>query len=159
MAGNIEVAVKEVGERVVAFVSAKGSYSQIPGVMGQLFGFIQAQGLRPMGPPEGAYFNDPNQVPEGELVWEVRCPLAAQAPKGEPKGPQGLKQLPAMKVAFAIHKGPYDEVGRTYGALMAWISQHGYRIAAGPFEEVYLSNPDTPPQELLTEVRIPVIEP
>jgi effector-binding domain-containing protein len=55
-----------------------------------------------------------------------------------------------------MHHGPYDGVGQTYEQLGRWIAENGYEIA-GPSEEVYLSNPqETPPAELLTEVRFPV---
>jgi effector-binding domain-containing protein len=158
MEGDIEVTVKGLEERVVAFVSYKGPYSQMPQAMGELFGFIGAQGLAPQGPPEGAYLTDPSQVPEEEALWELRCPVAAAAPEEEPEGRIGLKRLPAHHVASTMHRGPYEGIGSTYGAVMAWIGQHGYQVA-GPPGEVYLTDPqEVAPEELLTEVRIPVIK-
>ncbi len=54
------------------------------------------------------------------------------------------------------HKGPYEEEGPTFEALMAWISENGYEIV-GPVEEVYLNDPSvTAPQDLMTEIRFPV---
>jgi len=52
-----------------------------------------------------------------------------------------------------MHKGPYNQVGATYGALAGWIAENRYGIV-GPSEEVYLSDPGkTAPEELLTEIR------
>lgn len=68
----------------------------------------------------------------------------------------GIKRVEPYEVASTMHKGAYDEVGETYGALVPWIMENGYEIA-GPSEEVYLSDPqNTPPEEILTEVRFPV---
>lgn len=68
----------------------------------------------------------------------------------------GVKRVEGAEVASTMHKGPFDQVGATYGALAGWIAENGYEIV-GPGEETYLSAPDeTPPEELLTEVRFPV---
>ena len=64
--------------------------------------------------------------------------------------------MEGAEVAATMHKGPFQEVGGTIHALEAWIAENGYQIV-GPYEEVYLTEPDkTPPEELLTEVRFPV---
>jgi len=67
-----------------------------------------------------------------------------------------VKRVEGAEVASTMHKGPFHEVGKTYGALGGWIMENGYEIV-GPAEEIYLSEPEkTPPEELLTEVRFPV---
>ena len=40
---------------------------------------------------------------------------------------------------------------------MAWPAEHGYAIA-GPPREVYLSEPETPPEQIRTIVELPVEE-
>jgi AraC family transcriptional regulator len=118
---------------------------------------IGQKGYTPSGPPIGSYFNAPGQVPEDQLLWELRSPIAGKVASGGPdKDGLGVKQLATVKVAATMHKGSFDTVAKTYEALVGWIMQNGYDIT-GPCEEVYLKDPSqTPPEELLTEVRFPV---
>ncbi|MCK4362946.1 MAG: GyrI-like domain-containing protein [Dehalococcoidia bacterium] len=153
----IEVTVKKTEPMTVAFVSMKGPYSLIGETFGKLYGLIGEKGYVPAGPPVGVYFNAPGQVPDEELLWELRSPIAGDiAPGGPDERGLGIKKVEAAEVAATMHKGPYDQVGATYGALAGWIAENGYEIV-GPSEEVYLSDPGkTAPDELLTEVRFPV---
>jgi AraC family transcriptional regulator len=154
---GIEVTVKKTEPMVAAYISRKGPYSQISESFARLYGWIGERSYIPAGPPHGVYFNAPGQVPESELQWELGSPLAGDI---EPMGPDdqglGVKRVEALEVAAAMHKGPFDKVGDTWGQLVGWIMENGYEIV-GPGSEVYLSDPDnTPPEDLLTEVRFPV---
>jgi effector-binding domain-containing protein len=154
---SIDVTVKKTEPATVASLSMKGPFTQMSDAFGRLFGWIGARGFVPAGPPAGIYFNDPNQVPADELLWEIFCPIGGDVSPGDPDD-QGLsvKKTEAAEVASTVHKGPFDQVGPTYGALAGWIMENGYEIA-GPPQEVCLSDPGcTPPEELLTEVRFPV---
>ena len=157
MTSETKISVRQTDPQTIAFISGKGPYSQIPEAMGKLFGWIGQKGYIPAGPPSGVYFNSPMEVAEEELLWEIRCPVSAETPSSEPDARGfGVKKQPSAQVATAIHKGPFHEVGRTYGAIMAWMNENGYQIA-GPPKEIYLSDPSsTPPEELLTEIWIPV---
>jgi AraC family transcriptional regulator len=157
MALAIAVTVKSTDPATVAFVSMKGSYSQMGEAFGKLYAWIGQKGYVAAGPPSGAYFNVPGQVPEDSLLWEVRSPLAGAVPAAGPdESGAGVRQAESTQVASAMHRGPYDGVGQTWQALAAWVYQNGYEIA-GPSEEVYLTEPGkVPPEEYLTEVRFPV---
>ncbi len=154
---NIEVTIKKTEPRTVAFVAMKGPYAKIPEAFPRLFGWIAEKGYIPAGPPMGVYFNAPGQVPDEELLWEIQCPIGGEvAPSGPDKQGLGVKRVEGAEVAATMYKGPFDQVGATFGALVSWIMENGYEIA-GPAEEIYLSEPEkTPPEELLTEVRFPV---
>ncbi len=154
---NIEVAIKKTEPRTVAFVAMKGPYTKIPEAFPKLFGWIVEKGYIPAGPPMGVYFNAPGEVPDEELLWEIQCPIGGDiAPSGPDERGLGVKQVEGAEVASTMHKGPFDQVGATFGALVGWIMENVYEIA-GPAEEVYLSKPEkTPPEELLTELRFPV---
>jgi AraC family transcriptional regulator len=157
MASPIQVTIKETEPTAVAFLAKKGPYTQIGAAFGQLYGWIGHKGCTPSGPPMGVYFNAPGQVPEDQLLWELRSPIAGKVtPSGPDKDGRGVKQLAAVRVATTMHRGSFETVAKTYEALVAWIMQNGYDIT-GPCEEVYLKDPSqTPPEELLTEVRFPV---
>ena len=159
MTSSIEVTVKETEPRTLAYLSMKGPYSQIGETFNRLYATIVEKGLVPAGPPVGFYYNTPGQVPDEQLYWELCSPVAGEVSVGGPdeKG-FGIKQLEPVQVAATIHKGSFENVGDTYGALAGWIAENGYQVN-GPGEEVYLSDPGTtPPEELTTEVRFPVVK-
>lgn len=69
-----------------------------------------------------------------------------------------VRTLPAVKVVSVVYRGPYEHEGFSVAF------ENAFRFAAkmglepnGPDRQVYLNNPDeTPAEELLTEVQIPV---
>ena len=152
----IEVTIKKTEPATVAFISKKGSFTQIPEAFGKLYGWVGQKGYVPSGPPVGVYFNVPGQVPESELLWELRAPIAGTvAALGPDREGLGVKKVKGTLMASTMHKGPYEETGPVYGALAASLTEKGYEMA-GPPEEVYFSEPTTPPKEILTEIRFPV---
>jgi len=155
--GAAEIKVKKVEPMTVAFVVMKGSYSLIPSAFTRLYGWMGKKGYAPSGPPVGVYFNAPGQVPEEELSWELRSPIAKQVNPGGPDAQGlGVKRVSGGQVAAAMHKGTFDKLGQTYGELTDWIMASYWEIS-GPPEEVYYSDPtQTPQEQLLTEVRFPV---
>ena len=153
----MEVTIKRTEPLTVAFITVKGPFSLINESFGRLFTFIAEQGFIPAGPPSGVYFNSPEQVAEDELQWELRAPIAGIC---DPSGPDerglGFKCLEEVTVAVTVHRGPFSNIGNTYKELVAWVGGNGYKID-GPSEEVYITEPgNTPPAELMTEVRFPV---
>jgi effector-binding domain-containing protein len=157
MTTGVDVTVKKREPMVVASVSMKGPYSKIGEAFGKLYGWISEQGFIPAVPPVGVYLNDPKQVPEEELLWELRCPVAGFADPCEPDAEgRSFKQVEEATVAAILHKGPFEEVWLSYDALKGWIANNGYEIV-GPAEEAYLAKPDeAQPGETLTEIRFPV---
>ena len=68
-----------------------------------------------------------------------------------------IKKISPHRVVFTIHKGPYRHTEHVYLILMEYAVENGYLIA-GPITEVYINNPtEVPENELLTDVRFPVI--
>ena len=157
MSSHIEVTVKNVEPVTAASISMKGPYTQITEAFGKLFGWIGEKGLVPSGPPMGVFFNAPGEVPDEQLLWEIRSPVAGDVrTSGPDERGLGVKRVDEMQVASTMHRGPFDQVGATWDAITRWIADNGYQIV-GPGIEVYLSDPEkTPPEELLTEVRFPV---
>ncbi|MEM9692494.1 MAG: MerR family transcriptional regulator [Myxococcota bacterium] len=67
-----------------------------------------------------------------------------------------IETLPAVQAAWLIHRGAYDTLGLAYHALDAWSQSRGH-ARAGPMREIYLNNPEeVEPDELLTEVLLPI---
>ena len=151
-----EIETKAIPATEVAYVTKKGSFELIPAAMGELFAFVGRVGVPPVGMPSGVYFNDPRDTPIEEMVWELQVPVPPDAPETR-EGEFGVKTMPERLVAFAVHRGPYDSVAPTYDALAAWTAREGYRMA-GPPEEVYFSPPDVPADQILTEIRFPIVK-
>ncbi len=156
MTPSIAVSFKQTEPATVAYISRKGSFAQIPEAFGDLYAWIGAKGLQPSGPPSSVYFNSPQEVPETELIWELRAPIAGQPSPVEPdEAGVGLKRLEPAMVAVATHRGPYESMDSGfYQSIVDQVVQSGYEVA-GPAEEVYFSPPGTPPEEMVTEVRVP----
>ncbi len=157
MAVPIEVTVKETEPAVVAYLKVKGSFKLIPESFGKLYSLIAQHGLVPSGPPSGVYYNSPRMVPESELLWELRSPIAGNVPASGPdESGFGVTRIEPALVAATMHKGPFERIGETYDAMMTWMAESQYDYA-GPSEEVYLTDASrTPSEELLTEVRFPL---
>ena len=152
-----EPRVNETEQMTVACLAMRGAYAQIPEGYARLYHWVEACGYEPTGMPRAVYLTDPAEVPEAEAVWELWAPVqTGPLPSGPDDQGLGVKAVAPRRLATAVHKGPYDSVGATYGALAGWIAEQGYEIA-GPPEEAYLTDPaETPPEEYLTEIAFPV---
>ncbi|MCC7564025.1 MAG: GyrI-like domain-containing protein [Methanobacterium sp.] len=151
----MEIVEKNVEKRQVAYINYKGSYEEVPVLMGEVVGFMMAKGLQIMGPPFGVYFNSPEEVPVEELIYEIAMPFAGEA---EEEGRVKIKTIPEQMVLSTVYKGPYSECGTAIGALAQHAYQNGYEII-GPPMETYISDPnETPEEDLLTEMCFPVMK-
>lgn len=151
-----EAGVKKTEPMVVAFLSMRGAYAQIPEGFDRLYGYTSANDLTPMGPPHAVYLTPPER-PEAEAEWELWAPVAGQV---EPRKPDehgcGVKKVPGKTVAWVMHMGPYETIAPTYEGLARWIAENGH-VMTGPPEEIYFSDPDqVPAEEYLTEIQFPI---
>ena len=151
----MEIEEKKIEKRQVAYISYKGSYDEVPVLLGEVVGFIIAKGLQMMGAPFGVYFNSPNEVPVEELLYEVGMPFAGES-KEERR--VKIKTTPEQLVLSTTYKGPYSGAGNAIRALSEYAYKNDYEII-GPPLETYISDPnETPESELLTEMCIPVLK-
>jgi AraC family transcriptional regulator len=106
----------------------------------------------------GIYFDDPGCVSAEQLrscaclsVPESHVHELAQAPL------QG-GQIAAGRYAVLRFKGPYSDMQVAYEWLFGvWLPASEYEADERPVFEEYLNNPrDTPPNELMTEIFLPV---
>jgi len=150
------IRVREEPATCVAYLRREGPYARIPDALQALHRHLSERGLTPAGPPVGVFFTDPREVPAEQARWEVRWPIAERPPDAPPdEGRVGVRTLGSRSLAILVRTGPYDTIAQDYARAVAWIAQHGYQVI-GPSEEAYLSEPDTPPDEIRTEIRFPV---
>lgn len=147
----------KVGRREATLVVSKRlpvRLSEIGSVLGaafgEVYGYLEARGVEPEGPPFVIYHALPTADDPFDI--EICAPVARAA---DPPVGWRLQKLPAGMFATILHVGPYDTVETAYDTLTAWIGAHEMAVA-GPPREVYLSEPDTPPDKVKTIVEFPV---
>jgi AraC family transcriptional regulator len=149
----------KVGRREAVLVVSKRvpvRLSEIGGVIGaafgEVYGHLRARGVVPQGPPFVVYHG----MPKGDDPFDVEICAPVGRATDPPTGWQ-VQELPAGVFATLVHVGPYDTLGTAYDTLTTWIGGHDL-VVAGPPREVYLSEPDTPPEQVKTIVEFPVTE-
>lgn len=148
---QLEIKIKTTEKIRFLYLENTGSYAELSPVFGQLMQYSTGKGIS--GMPMGIFYDDPSVVPEESLRCEIGIPVAEDF---EPDPPFKVKEIPSQEVAYAVLKGPYDQIAQEYGKIMAWAQQQGYTVA-GPVMEMYLEGGEgVPESELVTEVRFPV---
>ena len=151
----MEIEIKNIEEKKVAYVSVTGPYDQLPELFGEVVGYVMKENLQVTEPPYGIYFNGPMEVSPEELQYEVGIAFIGNA---EGEGIVNIKEIPAHSAVSTVYKGPYGQAAQVYEALIKYATENGYQIA-GPVKEIYINNPmEVSESELLTEVQFPVIK-
>jgi len=147
-----EVQEKYVGDQWIAGIRYKGKYSDC----GKAFGIIaRKMGRLLCGKPFNLYYDA--EYKEADADIESCIPIR------KPKEVEGIsvRNLPGGKCISLIHKGPYDQLGRSYETIIAYVKQKGYTIKV-PSREVYLKGPGMifkgNPKNYLTEIQMMIEE-
>jgi DNA-binding transcriptional MerR regulator len=99
----------------------------------ELDAFLSRRKVNPIGPCLTVYHD--TEFKEHDVDVEVCEPLGSPVP-GDDRAK--VYTLPGVeKMACILHRGGFENIGQTYGALTAWIQANGYRII-GSNREVYL---------------------
>ena len=150
--------IKEVPARNVIYIRLFGDYklNDYCSAWMRLCQFIQEEKL-PMGEvmPYCIYPDDPKVTPAEKLRTDVCMVLPSFATA---KGDIGFKQLAAGRYAIFLYKGPYEHLQAVYDTIYGkYIPEMECSLRDESSAERYLNNPaDTAPEELLTEIYIPV---
>ena len=150
--------VKAIPARNVIYIRLLGDYksNDYCGTWMRLFHFAQEQALpvKEMS-PLCIYHDDPKVTPTDKLRTDVCLQLSDKA---MPKGDVGFKELPAGRYAIFLYKGPYSNLQAVYDTIYGkYIPEMECTLRDEASAERYLNNPaDTRPEDLLTEIYIPV---
>ncbi len=155
---KIESEVQEFLARYIAFLTLSGAYMNRDycGAWQRLWGYVKEQNLFSEGIEHLCiYQNDPKVTEQDKLRTDVCLVLPRPA---EPKGEIGVKQLPAGRYAVYHYRGSYENLKSVYDTIYSHLlPESGYKLADAPVYEKYLNNPaDTDPEDLLTEIHIPI---
>lgn len=110
--------------------------------------------LAPAGPAVAIYRGDPMKVFDLELGFPVVA--APAAPIEVPDGPPiTASALPSGPATATTHLGPYEALGPAWMGLVERTLAQGVQ-PRGISIEVYVSDPDTAPDELRTDLLLPL---
>ncbi|MFV0586411.1 AraC family transcriptional regulator [Bacteroides reticulotermitis] len=155
---KLEKEVRNVPARDLIYIRLTGDYklNDYAGTWGRLYQFVMEQEL-PMGEcsPLCIYHDDPKVTPTDKLRTDVCMVLPCNA---TPKGEIGYKQLPAGRYAIFLYKGTYENLQAVYDTIYGkYLPEMECTLRDEASAERYLNNPrDTAPEDLLTEIYIPV---
>ncbi len=154
---NYEVRVKELLPQVVVTERCHTRLPELGKTMHATLAKV-ATSVDPsdaaQGAPFAVYYNEPFK-PE-DIDVEMGLPVAPDAKVIETKGVL-RRELPGGSFAYTIHVGPYRSIGAAYGAIHAWLDEHGHG-RTGPPREIYLVGPadDVKPEDYRTEIEVPI---
>lgn len=154
----IDVRIEEAPSLKLIAMEHRGEYMKMGDTMRKLMDWAVARGVATedaMG--VGVYYDDPETVPAEKLRAEA-CITAPPGFEPGPDDPVRLIETRAGPHAIATHKGPYDKLGESYRWLFGqWLPTSGREPGEAPPYEIYLNNCwELPPEELLTEIYIPL---
>jgi effector-binding domain-containing protein len=147
---------KRLKEQTVIWMDHAGAHSEIGKVYHELGEWAARNKVKPAGPGFTVFLSPPSEFDPSSALFEVCIPVAP-ATRGDSK--VRVKKIPAMTVAAAQVKGPYEQIPAHYSEMLAWLDAEGWEIV-GPPREVYLTRPDAKgkgdPKGFVTEIQFPI---
>jgi DNA-binding transcriptional MerR regulator/effector-binding domain-containing protein len=144
------VAEKTLEPRWMAGIRMKGKYRDC----GQGFSRLgKAAGRYASGPPFCLYYDGEyrDEDADFETCFPLRQEIAADG--------ISVRRLPGGRCLTLVHRGPYDQLGRSYAKILQHASERKTNITL-PTREVYLKGPGLifkgNPRNYLTEIQLPV---
>lgn len=153
---SMDVTVKTIPERRVAFIRHTGPYAECGEAWSRLCQVLGPQGrLGPGAEFIGLSYDDPEVTPADKIRYDACITVGDDF---EPEGEVGVQTVGGGLYAVTTHQGPYETLSNTYAELCGqWLPQHDRTIRNEPSMEVYLNDPEsTPPEELLTDIHMPL---
>jgi AraC family transcriptional regulator len=151
-----EVCLETLPPRRVAFLRHLGPFETAEPTFRRLFTWAGRRGVfRPGTLVVGICPDDPAVTPPEKIRFD--CGVTVEDGVG-PEGEVGVQTLAGGEHARVTHRGPYTTLGETYGWLYGvWLPGSGREPRHAPPFEVYRNSPgETPPEDLLTDIYVPL---
>ncbi len=149
--------IRTCSERKVIFVRRTGNYgASAQAAWAAVCGFAFPKRLVGRGAEFiGVSHDDPAITPEEKLRYDACITIEKDV---KPEGEVGVQTIAGGKYAVFLHKGPFERLGETYGAIYRqWLPSSGEKLREMPCFELYLNDPErTRPENLKTEIFIPI---
>lgn len=131
------------------YIRTTTSVDKLPDAIGKALMAIAPYIGRMGGHHADAPFISYRSMEMPNLDVEIGFPIAAPLP-GE--GDITAGSIPAGSKAVGMHKGPYQNVAATYGAMAAWMREKGVEPTGLVYEHYYNSPMEVAESELLTKL-------
>lgn len=142
--------VTDQQEQPTAVVTGTVAMSELRSFFDRAFeelGRAMADGaFEPAGPPMAVYHGVPAETVHLEVGFPVRDPVASQ-------GSVVAGRLPGSRVVSSVHRGDYDQLGRSWQHLAEWAGHEGLSLGDRLWE-VYVTEPrpGDDPADMVTEL-------
>lgn len=149
----------------IASVRQTGPYMEsAERAWGMLCGWAGPKGLfTPKTLMIGISHDDPQATPPEEIRYDAAIALVSDVSLESPleltvEPPVVLGSLPGGEYAIFTHQGPYTGLEETYKIIMSqWVPTCQREFRDTPWFEIYRNDPaTTPPDQLLTDIHIPL---
>jgi effector-binding domain-containing protein len=122
-----------------------------PGIS-EVIAAAKAQGVGPAGPWFTHHLRMDPAIFDFEICVPVTAPVAAA-------GRVTPGEMPALRVARTVYRGPYEGLGAAWGEFKDWIAANGH-VPGPDLYECYLTGPEssTNPADWRTELSQPLAD-
>lgn len=138
-----------------AHITLTSKIADMPRTMGDGFAglarMFNEAGAEMAGMPMAHYLD----YDGGSTTFELGFPCRPDQAAALQASGLSIGETASGRVMTGVHMGPYESVPSTYNAMMAAMGKQGL-TGAKDMWEVYFSPPETPPEEIKTEVIWPV---
>ena len=154
----MKVTIETMPELRVGAVRHTGSYMDINRAFAKLGEIVALAGVQKRADMVmlAIYYDDPQTTPEPKLRSDAALsfPRTAQLPKELAE-----HAIPGGRYARTTHVGPYQKLGDVWSRLIGeWLPASGERMGTSGSYEIYRNSPETtPPQDLRTDLYIPLV--
>ena len=150
------VEIKTLQPQRIVFARHIGPYEQVGAAWNRVCGWAGPRGL--LGPGArflGISYDDPQITPPEKLRYDAAITVDRPV---QPEGDIGVTEIAGGDYATLLHKGPYENLSRSYALLLgAWLPKSGRELRDAPGFELYLNSPQSAaPEELLTLIHVPL---
>jgi AraC family transcriptional regulator len=150
------VEIKVLPPMRLLFLRHVGPYNQVGATWGRLMTWAGMRGL--LGPGMkllGIVYDDPDVTPPDKVRYEAALAVSVAV---QPEGEFGVMEFPAGSYGVAVHKGPYEELGKSYQRIYGgWLPKSGCHLRDVPAFEQYLNSPqNAKPEDLMTLIHVPL---
>jgi AraC family transcriptional regulator len=154
----MEVRLEILAPMQVAFLRHVGPYEdeQFTQTWEKLLTWARSQGL--LGPRTlkiGIGYDNPHVTPADKLRYDA---CITTDPPVSPEGEIGTQEISGGEYAVITHKGPYENLHKTYAYLYGdWLPQSGREPADMHGFVIHRKGPrDTAPEDLVTDIYMPL---